>query len=66
MLEGHQLASLGKVGKRLAFPAGLVALDKSMTVGRQDEKSAIDQTAIAPRLLDEARHPISVERSSAP
>ena len=59
MLEGHHFAVGSETSQGRAFPRCLVAFNVIEYRGRQDEKSAVDQAAIAAWLLDKARDPVA-------
>ena len=53
MLKGHHLPHRGEPNERRTFPTDVIAFDEIEAAGRQNEKSAIDQAAVAAGLLDE-------------
>lgn len=54
MFEGHHFAVGSETSQRRPFPRRLVAVNVIEYRRRQDEKSAVDEAAIATRLLCEA------------
>ena len=48
VFKSHHLAHGGKLGQRFGFPARLIATDEWQDFGGQDEKTAVDYTAITP------------------
>lgn len=68
VIKGHELTVGSQRHHRLRFPYGQVAFDAVEDLRRQDKEPAIDQPAVAPRLLGEPLHEIaiSLERPVAP
>src|SRR5439155_22852926 len=64
----HHLPHCREPDDRRAFPTDVVAFDEIEAARRQHEKAAIDQTAVAARLLDKCGHQIALtlQRSIAP
>ena len=53
VFEGRQLFCPGQCGQRFAFPGGGIAVDIVKTLGRENEKAAVDPASIAAWLFDE-------------
>src|SRR6516162_28289 len=63
--EGGELAIAGEAFQRLPFPKRCIAMDAVQCALLQHVKSAVDVTAVAGRLLDEARDAVAVEDDCA-
>ena len=60
MDESHQLAVGSQLSQGLNLKRGLIAFNVIEYRGRQNEKSAVDEAAVAGWLFDKARDPVAL------
>src|SRR5579885_1557819 len=68
VLEGHHLPHGGETDDGRAFPGTVIALNQVEAARRQHEVAAVDEAAVAARLLDEGgdRVAVAFQRAVAP
>jgi len=54
VLKGHKFALLRQGRESGSLPAGFIPFDEIKAAGRENEKAAVDDAAVAPWLLKEA------------